>query len=57
MVSLIPVTSMISNISVFSPEGYKFDPSHLHQTGKNLEYARETLFATLKMLPKFLIPI
>ena len=41
-VSLVPV----------SPEGYKFDPSHLDQTGKNLECARETLYAYFKNFAK-----
>ena len=52
MVSLVPVTSTISDIIVFSPEGYKFDPSHFDQTGKNLECARETLHAYFKNVAK-----
>ena len=52
MVSLVPVTSTISDISVFSPEGCKFDPSHLDQTGKKLECARETLYAYFKNVAK-----
>ena len=52
MVSLVPVTSTISDISVSSPEGYKFDPSHLDQARKNLECARETLCAYFKNVAK-----
>ena len=44
MVLLVPVTSTISD--------YKFDPSHLDQTGKNLECARETLYAYFKNVAK-----
>ena len=52
MVSLVPVTSTISEISAFSPEGHIFDPSHLDQAGKNLECARETLYAYFKNVAK-----
>ena len=52
MVSLVLVTSTISDISVFSPEGYKFDPGHLDQAGKNLECVRETLYAYFKNVAK-----
>ena len=52
MVSLIPVTSTIGDISVFSPEGYRFNPKHLDQKGKNLECARETLHAYFKNVAK-----
>ena len=52
MVSLIPVISTISDISVFSPEGYKLNPKHLDQEGKNLECARETLYACFKNVAK-----
>ena len=52
MVSLIPVTSTIGDISVFSPEGYRFNPKHLDQEGKNLECARETLYAYFKNVVK-----
>ena len=48
MVSLVPVTSTISEISAFFPEGYIFDPSHLDQAGKNLQCARENLYAYFK---------
>ena len=52
MVSLVPVTSTISEISAFSPEGYIFDPSHLDQVGKKLECDRETLYAYFKNVTK-----
>ena len=52
MVSLVPVTSTISEISAFSPEGYIFDPRHLDQAGKKLDYARETLYAYFKNVAK-----
>ena len=52
MVSFVPVTSTISEISAFSPEGYIFDPSHLDEVGKNLECARETLYAYFKNVAK-----
>ena len=52
MFSLVPVTSSISDISAFSPEDYFFDPSHLDQVGKNLECARETLYAYFKNFAK-----
>ena len=52
MVSLIPVTSTIADISVFSSEGYRFNPKHLDQEGKNLECARETLYAYFKNVAK-----
>ena len=52
MVSLIPVTSTIGDISAFSPEGYRFNPKHLDQEGKNLECARETLYAYFKNVAK-----
>ena len=52
MVSLIQVTSTIADISVFSQEGYKFNPKHLDQEGKNLECARETLYAYFKNVAK-----
>ena len=50
MVSLVPVTSTISDISVFSPEVYEFNPKNLDQIGKNLECARETLYAYFKFM-------
>ena len=52
MVPLVPVTSTISEISAFSTEGYIFDPSHLDEVGKNLECARETLYAYFKNVAK-----
>ena len=52
MISLIPVTSTIADISVFSPKGYRFNPKHLDQEGKNLECARETLYAYFKNVAK-----
>ena len=52
MLSLVLVTSAISEVSAFSPEGYIFDPSHLDQAGKNLECARETLYAYFKNVAK-----
>ena len=52
MVSLIPVTSTIADISVFSPEGYRFNPKHLDQEGKNRECTRETLYAYFKNVAK-----
>ena len=52
MVWLVPVTSTISEISAFFPEGYIFDPSHLDQAGTNLECARETFYAYFKNVAK-----
>ena len=52
MVSLVPVTSSIKDISVFSPDGYQFNPKHLDESGKNLEYARETLYSYFKNVAK-----
>ena len=52
MVSLTPVTSKICDISAFSPESYRFNPKHLDQEGKNLECARETLYAYFKNVAK-----
>ena len=52
MVSLVPVTSSIKDISVFSPDGYQFNPKHLDESGKNLEYARETLYFYFKNVAK-----
>ena len=52
MVSLIPVTSSIDDITVFSPDGYSFNPKHLDEDGSNLEYARETLYSYFKNVAK-----
>ena len=52
MVSLVPVTSTISDISVFSLEVYEFNPKNLDQIGKKLECARETLYAYFKNVAK-----
>ena len=52
MVSLVPVTSSIKDINAFSPEGYQFNPKHLDESGKNLEYARETLYSYFKNVAK-----
>ena len=52
MVSLVPVTSSVTDIGTFSPEGYKFDPSHLDQAGKNRDCARETLYSYFQNVAK-----
>ena len=52
MVSLVPVTSSVSDIGTFSPEGYKFDPSHLAQGGKNRDCARETSYSYFQNVAK-----
>ena len=52
MVSLIPVTSTIADISVFSPDVYSFNPKHLDEGGKNLECSRETLYSYFKNVDK-----
>ena len=52
MVSLVPVTSSVEDIGQFSPEGYKLDPSHLDQIGKNLGNARETLYSYFQNVAK-----
>ena len=52
MVSLVPVTSSIKDISVISPDGYQFNPKHLDESGKDLEYARETLYSYFKNVAK-----
>ena len=53
MVSLVTVTSTISDINAFSQvEGYEFNPKHLDESGKNLEYARETMYSYFKNVAK-----
>ena len=52
MVSLVPVSSSIEDIGTFSPEGYKFDPSHLDQVGENRDNARETLYSYFQNVAK-----
>ena len=52
MVSLVPATSSIKDISVFSTDGYQFNSKHLDESGKNLEYARETLYSYFKNVAK-----
>ena len=52
MVSLVPVTSTIKEISDFSPDGYTFIPSHLNEGGKNMENGRETLYSYFKNVAK-----
>ena len=52
MVSLVLVTSSVADIGTFSPEGYKFDPSHLDQAGKNRDCARETLYSYFQNVAK-----
>ena len=52
MVSLVPISSSIRDISAFSPEGYVFDPSDLGQDGKNRDCARETLYSYFQNIAK-----
>ena len=52
MVSLLPVTSTIKDISAFLPDGYNFNPKHLDEPGKNLASARETLYSYFKNVAK-----
>ena len=50
--SLVPVTSPIKDISVFSPDRYQFNPKHLDESRKNLEYPRDTLYSYFKNVAK-----
>ena len=52
MVSLVPVSSSIGDIGTFSPEGYKFDPSHLDQGGENRDNVRENLYSYFQNVAK-----
>ena len=52
MVSLVPVTSSVCDIGLFSPEGYVFDPSHLDQGAKNRECAKENLYSYFQNVAK-----
>ena len=52
MVSLVSVSSSIGDIGTFSPEGYKFNPSHLDQVGENRDNAREILYSYFQNVGK-----